>query len=117
MEKVTIWHNPKCSKSRASMSLLEERELEIDVVKYLETVPTKDEIKEVLTMLSMNSARELMRIKEDIYKELNLADEIDEELLIAAMVKNPKLIERPIVIRGNEATIGRPIENVVELLG
>jgi len=117
MEKVTIWHNSKCSKSRASMSLLEERELEIDVVKYLETVPTKDEIKEVLTMLSMNSARELMRIKEDIYKELNLADEIDEELLIAAMVKNPKLIERPIVIRGNEATIGRPIENVVELLG
>ena len=117
MEKVTIWHNPRCSKSRASMSLLEEQAVEAEVVKYLEDVPTKEELQNMLTMLGMTSARELMRTKEAVYKELNLADEISEEALIRAMVENPKLIERPIVINGNKAVIGRPIENVVELLG
>ena len=117
MEKVTIWHNPRCSKSRASMSLLEEQAVEVEVVKYLEDVPTKEELQNMLTMLGMTSARELMRTKEDVYKELNLADEVSEEALITAMVENPKLIERPIVIKGNKAVIGRPIENVVELLG
>jgi len=116
MEKVTIWHNPRCSKSRASMSLLEEQAVEAEVVKYLEDVPTKEELQNMLTMLGMTSARELMRTKEAVYKELNLADEISEEALIRAMVENPKLIERPIVIKGNKAVIGRPIENVVELL-
>jgi len=116
MEKVTIWHNQRCSKSRNSLALLEERDLEIEVVKYLETIPTKEEIKDMLIMLNMNSVRELMRTKEDVYKELNLANENSEELLLNAMVKNPKLIERPIIIKGNKATIGRPIENVIELL-
>lgn len=116
MEKVTIWHNPRCSKSRNSLALLEERGLEAKVVKYLDEVPTKEELKNILSMLGMSSARELMRTKETIYKELNLADEPSEEVLLDAMVANPKLIERPIVIKGNQAAIGRPIEKVIELL-
>ena len=117
MEKVTIWHNPKCSKSRDSLRLLEERGIEAEIVKYLDTVPTKEALIEMRKMLGMKSFRELMRIKETVYKELNLADEVSEEVLLTAMVENPKLIERPIVIKGNRAVIGRPIGNVEELLG
>jgi len=116
MEKITIWHNPRCSKSRDSFKLLEERGLEADVVKYLEEIPTKEELKNMLKMLGMNSAQELMRTKEAIYKELNLKEESSEEALLEAMIANPKLIERPIVVKGNRAVIGRPIEKVVELL-
>ena len=116
MEKITIWHNPRCSKSRNSLALLEERGLETEVVKYLDEIPSKEELKKILSMLGMSSVRELMRTKETIYKELNLIEEESEEVLLDAMVSNPKLIERPIVIKGNRATIGRPIENVIELL-
>jgi arsenate reductase len=115
METIKIWHNPRCSKSRDSFKLLEEKGIDAEVVKYLEDIPTKEELTELLKMLNM-TARELMRTKEDIYKELNLKDENSEEALIEAMVANPKLIERPIVIRGNRAVIGRPIENVIELI-
>jgi len=117
MSDITIWHNPKCSKSRASFQLLEEQGIEAKVVNYLEDVPTKEEIQNILMMLGMSSARELMRTKEVVYKELNLKDEISEEKLIEAMVANPKLIERPIVIKDNLAVIGRPIEKVIELIG
>jgi len=116
MEKITIWHNPRCSKSRNSLALLEERGLETEVVKYLDEIPSKEELKKILSMLGMSSVRELMRTKEAIYKELNLIEEESEEVLLDAMISNPKLIERPIVIKGNRATIGRPIENVIELL-
>jgi len=116
MNSITIWHNPRCSKSRDSFKLLEEKGIKAKVVKYLEDVPTKEEIKTILTILKMNSARELMRTKEAVYLELNLKDESSEEKLIEAMVNNPKLIERPIVIKGNKAVIGRPIEKVIELL-
>ncbi|RRS29960.1 MAG: arsenate reductase [Epsilonproteobacteria bacterium (ex Lamellibrachia satsuma)] len=115
MANVTIWHNPRCSKSRNAMLLLEEKGVEADVVKYLDTPPTKEELKALLKMLGM-SARELMRTKEDIYKELGLKDVEDEEKLIEAMLENPKLIERPIVIKDGKAAIGRPIEKVIELL-
>jgi len=115
MAKVTIWHNPRCSKSRNSMMLLEEKGVDAEVVKYLDTPPTKEELKTLLSQLGI-SARELMRTKEEIYKELGLKDVEDEEKLIGAMAANPKLIERPIVIKGGKAAIGRPIENIVELL-
>jgi arsenate reductase len=115
METIKIWHNPKCSKSRDSFKLLEEKGIDAEVVKYLEDIPTKEDLTELLKMLNMK-ARELMRTKEAVYKELNLKDEESEEALIEAMIVNPKLIERPIVIRGNKAVIGRPIENVVELI-
>ena len=116
MQNVQIWHNPRCSKSRSAAALLEEKGVEAEVVKYLETPPTKEELKILLSQLGM-SARELMRIKEDIYKELDLKNEKDEEKLIDIMVLNPKLIERPIVVKDGKAVIGRPIENIVELLG
>ncbi len=115
MSSVTIWHNPRCSKSRNAVTLLEEKGIDADVVKYLDTPPTKEELVEVLKMLGI-SARELMRTKEAIYKELNLNEETDEDKLIEAMVENPKLIERPIVIKDGKAAIGRPIENIIELL-
>ncbi len=116
MSTIKIWHNPRCSKSRNSLNLLEDKGVDVEVVKYLETSHTHDEIANLLKMLGM-SARELMRTKESIYKELNLKDENDENKLIDAMVKNPKLIERPIVIKDGKAVIGRPIENIIELVG
>jgi len=115
MANVTIWHNPRCSKSRNAVALLDEQGVEAEVVKYLDTPPTKEEIVDVLKMLGL-SARELIRTKEDIYKELGLKDVSDENALISAMVENPKLIERPIVIKDGKAAIGRPIENIVEIL-
>jgi arsenate reductase len=116
MNTITLWHNPRCSKSRASFALLEEKNIEAEVIKYLDTPPTENELKALLVMLGMQP-RELMRTKEDIYKELNLKDEDDNATLIQAMVNHPKLIERPIIIKDDKAVIGRPIENVVELLG
>lgn len=115
MANVTIWHNPRCSKSRNAATLLEEKGIEAEVVKYLDTPPSKEELVAVLNMLGM-TARELMRTKEAIYKELDLKEETDEDKLIEAMVSNPKLIERPIVIKDGKAAIGRPIENIVELI-
>ena len=115
MQNVKIWHNPKCSKSRNAAALLEEKGIDAEVVRYLDTPPSREEIVEVLKMLGI-SARELMRTKEAIYKELDLKNETDEEKLIDAMAANPKLIERPIVIKNGKAAIGRPIEKIVELL-
>ncbi|WP_373029417.1 arsenate reductase (glutaredoxin) [Sulfurovum sp.] len=115
MANVTIWHNPRCSKSRNAAALLEEKGIDAEVVKYLDTPPTKEELTAVLKMLGI-TARELMRTKEDIYKELNLKEVTDEDKLIEAMVENPKLIERPIVMKDGKAAIGRPLENIVEIL-
>ena len=116
MDKISIWHNPRCSKSRDSFKLLEEKGIEAEVVKYLEDTPSKEELQNILKLLGMTSAQELMRTKETIYKELNLKDETSEDVLLETMVANPKLIERPIVIRAERAVIGRPIEKVIELL-
>ncbi len=116
MSKIQIWHNPRCSKSRNALALLEEKNIDAEVVKYLDTPHTKEEIKALLEMLGFESARELMRTKEEIYKALDLKNENDEEKLIEAMVEHPRLIERPIVIKEGKAAIGRPIENIVELL-
>ena len=107
MQKITIWHNPKCSKSREAMKILEECGTENDVVKYLQSQPNREEIANLLQKLNL-PARELMRTKEEIYKELNLKEEKSEERLIEAMAQNPKLIERPVLIKGDSAIIGRP---------
>jgi len=115
MSKITIWHNPRCSKSRAAVTLLEENGIEAEVVKYLDEDMTVDRLKELLGMLGL-APRELMRTKEAIYRELELKEEEDPEKLIEAMVAHPRLIERPIVIREGRAVIGRPIEKVIELL-
>lgn len=115
MKEITIWHNPQCSKSREAMSILERNNCEADVIKYLENTPTKDEITTTLTMLGMNP-RELMRTKEDIYAELNLKEEDDYDTLVDAMVNNPKLIERPVIFKGNRAIIGRPTDKIAKFL-
>ncbi len=112
--KATIWHNPKCSKSREALELLHDKGVDVEVVKYLESKPSKEEIEEILSKLHI-SARELMRTKEDLYKELELKSVMDEQMLVAAMVENPKLIERPIVITQKGVVIGRPPEKVLEL--
>ncbi len=114
MDSMTIWHNPKCSKSRAALETLEAKNIDLSVVKYLETIPTKEDIKEVLQMLGFG-ARDLMRTKEELYKELNLASVEENDALIDAMVKYPKLIERPVIIKGNDAVIARPLENIEKL--
>ncbi|CUB05855.1 arsenate reductase (glutaredoxin) [Marinomonas fungiae] len=110
-----IYHNPRCSKSRETLALLEQNNMSPEVVLYLQTPPTADTIKTLLAQLGMTSARELMRTKEDVYKELNLKEEQDEDTLIKAMINHPKLIERPIVIHNGQAKIGRPPESVLEL--
>jgi arsenate reductase len=115
MAKIELWHNPRCSKSRQALSLLQERDVDVEIVKYLNDVPTEQEIKDLLKKLGI-SARELMRTKEDIYKELGLKDVEDEQLLIKAMSENPKLIERPVVIKDNQAIIGRPPERVLDIV-
>ncbi|ELY2783379.1 arsenate reductase (glutaredoxin) [Cronobacter turicensis] len=114
---VTIYHNPRCSKSRETLSLLTERGIEPDVVLYLETPPDAATIKTLLKQLGFSQARELMRTKEELYKTLNLADaSLSEEALIQAMVDNPKLIERPIVVSDGKARLGRPPEQVLEII-
>ena len=116
-DSVTIYHNPRCSKSRETLSLLKDNGIDPDVVLYLETPPDSTTLHKLLTMLGMNSARELMRQKEELYKDLNLSDsQLSEEALIQAMVDNPKLIERPIVVANGKARIGRPPEDVLGIV-
>lgn len=113
---VTIYHNPRCSKSRQTLALLEERGIAPRVVRYLETPPDAAELKRVLGLLGL-SARDLLRTGEAAYKENGLADPaLDEDALIAAMVADPILIQRPIVISGETARIGRPPDAVLEIL-
>ena len=114
--KVTILHNPRCSKSRNSLALIKEQGIEPDVRLYLENPPTEDELTSILEMLAI-SAKDLLRRGEPEYKELGLGNQnLSEQQLIQLMIKHPKLIERPIVIAGDKAVIGRPPEQVLNLL-
>lgn len=116
-DAVKIYHNPRCSKSRDTLSLLKSNGVEPEVVLYLDTPPDAQTVRQLLHMLGMGSARELMRKKEDLYKSLNLDDSrLTETELVQAMVDNPKLIERPIVVANGQARIGRPPEDVLEIL-
>ena len=116
-DTVKIYHNPRCSKSRDTLSLLKANGIDPEVVLYLETPPDADTLRTLLSQLGMSSARALMRQKEELYKALGLADSaLTEEALIQAMVDNPKLIERPIVVANGKARIGRPPEQVLEIV-
>ncbi|HIC45110.1 MAG TPA: arsenate reductase (glutaredoxin) [Sulfurimonas sp.] len=115
MSTYQVWHNPRCSKSRQALAILEEKGLEVEVIKYMDKEISSGEIKEVLRKLDI-SARELMRTTEDEYKTLNLKDENDENKLIEAMVTHKKLIQRAIVVKGDKAVLGRPPEKVLELI-
>ncbi len=113
---VEIYHNPRCSKSRQALKLLEEKGIEPKVVKYLETPPDAATLTRILEMLGMEP-RDLMRRKEKEYKALGLDDpNLSREALIQAMVEHPRLIERPIVISGDRAALGRPPESVLEIV-
>jgi arsenate reductase len=117
-DTVTIYHNPRCSKSRETLNLLKENGVEPEVVLYLDTPADTATIQSLLKMLGMKSARELMRQKEDLYKSLDLGNSaLSEKALIQAMVENPKLMERPIVVTNGKARIGRPPEQVLEIIG
>ena len=116
MTELTLYHNPRCSKSRGALELLEARGLTPTVVRYLETPPSATELQALLAKLGFN-ARQLLRTGEDEYKTLNLADAtLTEAQLIEAMASHPKLIERPILVAGDKAVVGRPPENVLEIL-
>ena len=116
MSEFTIYHNPRCSKSRQTLQLLEDKGVNPAIVLYLETPPDANELAGLLSKLGM-SARALLRKGEDAYKDNGLANEaLSEGELIAAMVSHPKLIERPIVVKGDSAVLGRPPENVLALV-
>jgi arsenate reductase len=114
--RVTLYHNPRCSKSRQALDLLRKRAIEPEIVLYLEHPPTKARLKELLDLLAIGP-RDLLRKGEDIYKSLGLADRgLSDARLIEAMAANPILIERPIAVAGRRAVIGRPPEKVLEIL-
>lgn len=116
MTTFTIYHNPRCSKSRQTLQLLRDNQIEPTIVLYLENAPSKATIKKLLTALQIKP-RDLLRKGEAVFKELNLQDEsLTDAALIDAMHEHPVLIERPIVIADERAVIGRPPENVLELI-
>lgn len=115
MTDFTIYHNPRCSKSRQTLKLLENNGIEPTVITYLDNPPSAADIKKLLKQLDV-SAHDLMRRKEAPYKELGLSANDDESILILAMSHHPILIERPIVSNGKRAVLGRPPENVMELI-
>lgn len=113
---VVIWHNPGCSKSRQGLALIEGQGIEPTIIRYLEDPPSEVELKRVLSLLGIEP-RELMRRKDDLYRDLGLDDaSMTSQQLIDAMVQNPKLIERPVVINGDQAALGRPPEAILEIL-
>lgn len=117
MARFEILHNPRCGKSRQTLARLEAAGATPTIVEYLETPPTKKRVRELLTLLGFADARQLMRTKEPLYAELGLSRVTDQRQLIDAMVANPILIERPIVVKdGKRAVLGRPPENVDALL-
>ncbi|MBW3502688.1 arsenate reductase (glutaredoxin) [Pseudomonas sp. NKUCC02_KPG] len=116
MTDLTLYHNPRCSKSRGALELLEARGLTPTVVRYLDTPLDASQLRDLLAKLNIG-ARQLLRSGEDEYKALNLADaNLSEAQLIDAMAAHPKLIERPVLVVGDKAVIGRPPEKVLEIL-
>ena len=114
---MVIWHNPNCSKSRATIEALNSKEISYTTREYLDDVPSKDEIIDVLNKLGFDSPKDMMRTKEVEYQEMNLADNTkSKDDLINAMIKVPKLIERPIAITNSKAAIGRPLENILNII-
>ena len=114
--KVTLYHNPRCTKSRQTLALLRERGVEPEIVEYLKAPPDAETLRALLTKLGC-APRALMRRKEAAYRERGLDDPaLDDDALVAAMAADPILIERPIAVRGERAALGRPPENVLDIL-
>jgi arsenate reductase len=116
LKSVTIYHNPRCTKSRQTLALLEKRGIKPKVIEYLVTPPTEAELKRLLKLLGI-SPRELLRTKEEEYKQAQLdRPDVTDAEIIHALVKYPRLMERPIVVVGNKAVLGRPPENVLKII-
>jgi arsenate reductase len=116
VSRVTLYHNPRCSKSRQALELLRGRNIEPAIIEYLKAPPSIDELDRILKLLDLEP-RELMRRKEAVYNDLALDDEsLDRHSLLQAMVEHPILIERPIAVAGDRAALGRPPENVLGVL-
>src|SRR3954469_14759687 len=115
MAEVTVWFNPKCSKCRTTQGILEEQGVDADYVRYLESAPTRAELERVMAMIGTDDPVDIARTGEDLWKELGLKG-ASRDAILDAMAANPILIERPIVIRGDRAVIGRPPERVLDLL-
>lgn len=117
MSKIIIWHNSRCSKSREAKTILEDTCKEYETFEYLKNDFSVDDLKEIVKMLEISDVREMLRAKEDEYKELNIASSsLSQDEILELVVKHPKLVERPIVIKDEKAVIGRPMENVIKLL-
>ncbi|MFK7816122.1 MAG: arsenate reductase (glutaredoxin) [Gammaproteobacteria bacterium] len=114
-EQTTIYFNPKCSKCNMTLALLKEKGKTPEVIEYLQTTPSKDELKNILSLLSLN-ADQLLRKHENAYQEAGLSDASSEDDILNAMMNHPILIERPIVVHNGKAVIGRPPENILEIL-
>lgn len=112
---IKIYHNNRCSKSRCGLEILENSGKEFEVVKYLDNIPSKDELKQIINLLNI-SPIQLVRKNEKIWKEEFKGKKLSDAEIINAMVNNPKLIERPIVINGTKAVIGRPPENILDII-
>ena len=112
---IKIFHNNRCSKSRCGLEILENSGKEFEVVKYLENIPTENELQEILNLLNITPIQ-LVRKNEKVWKEEFKGKELSDAEIVKAMVANPKLIERPIVINGNKAVIGRPPESILDII-
>jgi arsenate reductase len=112
---IKIYHNPRCSKSRQGLEILENSKKEFEIVKYLEETPSEKELTEIIKLLNI-SPIQLVRKTEKIWKENYKGKELSDSEIIKAMIANPKLIERPIIINNNKAVIGRPPENIISII-
>ncbi len=112
---IQIFHNPRCSKSRLGLALLEEAKVDFEIIKYLDTPPSKEELTNILKKIGIKPI-ELVRKNEAIWKEQFKGKDLSDSEILMAMVNNPKLIERPIVINGNKAVIGRPTELIKDII-
>lgn len=114
---VTIYHNPRCSKSRETLALLEQQQIQVNVELYLQKQFSADEVQSLAKLLGVSSLREMMRTKDELYRNLGLDNPaVTEEQLLQAIVENSALLERPIVVKDNKAKIGRPPESVLTIL-
>jgi arsenate reductase len=115
---IKIWHNNRCSKSREAKAILEESSQEFEVFEYLKNKFSADDLRAIMTALNISDIREILRTKEKEYKELDIANEAKtQDEIISLVVQNPKLVERPIIIKDGVAVIARPMENLTNLLG
>lgn len=116
MSSLTIYHNPKCTKSRQTLQLLQDQGEDPEIIQYLDTPPDVKTLRTLVKKLGLERAHDLVRTKEKEYREAGLSKDSDDDTVLKAIAEYPKLLERPVVVRGDQAVIGRPPENALELI-